>query len=354
MKKINVFDFFSGCGGTSLGFKQAGMNIAFGLDNDKDAANSFKANFPKAIFINDDIKTFSRDKLDDVISSIQGATLFCGCAPCQPFSKQNRSKDKADPRRGLLKEFGSLIANYLPTYIFVENVPGMQKPSIDTGPFVGFVRKIKKLGYYYDFAVLPALLFGVPQTRARLVFIASRNSEIELPKPTHGRKGIPFSTVSDWISDLPALTAGAYHPGDLVHRAAELSEINLRRIKATPEGGGRQDWPEDLLLQCHKRHNGHTDVYGRLSWNKPAAGLTTRCISYSNGRFGHPEQDRAISAREAACLQTFPRNYRFRGSLNSIARQIGNAVPPLMIKRIGLTIKRHYQNEQKGPPHLCG
>ncbi|HEX8954895.1 MAG TPA: DNA cytosine methyltransferase, partial [Burkholderiaceae bacterium] len=125
------------------------------------------------------------------------------------------------------------------------------------------------------------------------------------------------------------------------HRAAALSKLNLARIAATPEGGGREHWPRRLLLDCHKGHAGHTDVYGRLAWDKPAAGLTTRCISYSNGRFGHPEQDRAISVREAACLQTFPTDFVFCGSLNSRAKQIGNAVPPLMARSVGQKIRDH-------------
>lgn len=122
------------------------------------------------------------------------------------------------------------------------------------------------------------------------------------------------------------------------HTAAKLSAINIKRIQATPEGKGRESWPEDLILDCHRKYSGHTDVYGRLSWDKPASGLTTRCISYSNGRFGHPEQDRAISIREVALLQTFPFDYIFTGSMVSKAKQIGNAVPPKMAEALGKAI----------------
>jgi DNA (cytosine-5)-methyltransferase 1 len=138
------------------------------------------------------------------------------------------------------------------------------------------------------------------------------------------------------------LGAGQICELDIEHQAAKLSEKNIARIKATLQGGGRENWPENLWLECHKYHRGHTDVYGRLAWDKPAAGLTTKCISYSNGRFGHPEQDRAITVREAACLQTFPRNYTFSGGMLSKARQIGNAVPPLVAKAIGETILSHF------------
>ncbi len=195
--------------------------------------------------------------------------------------------------------------------------------------------------FTFDVKVLPALWFGVPQTRERLVLLASRGPKIALPIATHGPGKLPFATVKDWIGDLACLAAGGIDPVDPSHRAAELSELNMARIAATPEGGGRDNWPDHLLLDCHRNHKGHTDVYGRLAWNKPAAGLTTRCISYSNGRFGHPEQDRAISVREAACLQTFPTSFVFSGNLNSKARQVGNAVPPAMARSIGMTIQDH-------------
>jgi len=149
---------------------------------------------------------------------------------------------------------------------------------------------------------------------------------------------LPVSTVADWISGLESLDAGQQSSSDPDHQAMALSLLNRERILSTPEGGGRGDWPVHLVLKCHEGHRGHSDVYGRLSWDKPAAAMTTRCISYSNGRFGHPSECRAISLREAACLQTFPRNYRFLGTLTSKARQVGNAVPPLMAQKIGETI----------------
>lgn len=151
----------------------------------------------------------------------------------------------------------------------------------------------------------------------------------------------PVATVRDWIGGLPTIAAGCTDPGDPDDRSAALSTMNLRRIAWTREGGGREAWPKSLLLDCHKGFDGHSDVYGRLAWDRPAAGLTTRCISYSNGRFGHPDQNRALSVREAACLQTFPRRYRFVGSLESKARQVGNAVPPLTAKAMGRAFLKH-------------
>ena len=344
---IKVFDFFSGCGGTSCGFQQAGMEIAMGLDIDPDAARTYRSNFPQAKFIEADIQTLHTDSLVPLLTDRSHPVLFCGCAPCQPFSKQNLQKNISDPRRGLLTEFGRFVQAWLPDYIFIENVPGMQRIKGDDGPLQGFTDLLTQMGYFYKIDVLPALWFGVPQTRERLVLLASRTPGINLPDSTHGLDKVPFSTVQDWIGHLPSLHAGETHTDDPDHQAAALSDLNLHRISITPQGGGRESWPKDLWLDCHRDHKGHTDVYGRLSWSKPAAGLTTRCISYSNGRFGHPEQNRAITVREAACLQTFPRDYAFKGNLNSRARQIGNAVPPLMAQRFGEAILEHLKNSQR-------
>lgn len=264
-----------------------------------------------------------------------GPVFFCGCAPCQPFSKQNRQRAKMDPRKTLLAEFGRFVEHWLPEYVFIENVPGMQKLKGNKGPLPAFKSLLRKLGYYFDVRVLPALWFGVPQTRERLVLLACWGAGISLPEPIHGPDKEPYATVQDWIGGLAPLVAGQTDSKEPSHRAAALSTLNLARIASTPEGGGRESWPNRLLLDCHKNHVGHTDVYGRLAWNKPAVGLTTRCISYSNGRFGHPDQDRAISVREAACLQTFPKDFVFYGSLNYRAKQIGNAVPPLMARSVG-------------------
>ncbi|ENT6840455.1 DNA cytosine methyltransferase [Enterobacter kobei] len=341
MKKIKVFDFFSGCGGTSQGFRQAGMEIVFGLDYDHDASNSFRANFPQATFVNADIRDISDDAISHLINVDDDEfILFSGCAPCQPFSKQNSNKRDDDPRLDLLKEFSRFVSYYLPDFVFVENVPGMQKFNKNEGTFKYFLDKLTENGYSFDYKVMPAAWFGVPQTRERLVLLAAKNFSVQLPLPTHGGSDNPFSTVRDWIGNLPPINAGEKHGIVPDHEAAKLTEINLKRIQSTPEGGSREFWPEELILKCHRNHKGHTDVYGRLSWDKPASGLTTRCISYSNGRFGHPTQHRAISVREAASLQTFPIDYKFTGSLQSRAKQIGNAVPPKMSEAIGKHLKK--------------
>jgi DNA (cytosine-5)-methyltransferase 1 len=335
---IRVFDFFSGCGGTSCGFQTAGLDIVWALDIDADSAATFRQNFPKSEFLQADIRSVDPIVLEPLMNRSDSPIVFSGCAPCQPFSRQNNHKKGLDPRRSLLSEFARFISHWLPDYVFVENVPGLQKIDGSRGHFSDFLNLLNHLGYRSDFGVVPALWFGVPQTRERLILLASKHSTIKLPQPTHGPGSLPFSTVRNWLNGLPALRAGERNANDPDHQAASLSELNLKRIGATPEGGGRESWPSELWLDCHRNHKGHSDVYGRMRWDRPASGLTTRCISYSNGRFGHPQQMRAISVREAGCLQTFPRTFRWQGTLSSKARQIGNAVPPLMARRVAEAI----------------
>ncbi len=352
---IKVFDFFSGCGGTSAGLKAAGMDIILGLDFDADAKQTFTANFPEATFIQKDITEMATEDLQSYIELARAGgepLLFSGCAPCQPFSGQNRShKNSIDNKKRffLLGEFGRFISHYRPEFVFVENVPAIKVAKRqeanceELSPFWDFHNLLEDLGYHTEHAVISAQDFGVPQCRKRLVLVASLIGEAQFPNKTHGPdRPNRYSWVRDWIGDLPSIEAGEQHSDIPNHRAASLSQLNLERIRATPQDGGRRmDWPERLQLNCHRpkddgtQYDGHTDVYGRMRWEAPASGLTTRCISLSNGRFGHPEQARAISVREAACLQTFPIDFVFHGSLNSMARQIGNAVPVLLAQRFG-------------------
>lgn len=332
---INVYDFFSGCGGASAGFQKSGMNIQFGLDSNHDAAKTFKKNFPKAFFLENDIRNVNPEDLESIIDKFT-PKLFCGCAPCQPFSKQNHNKNEKDQRINLLGEFARFIKYYKPDFVFVENVPGIQKIQIAQSPLEYFCSTLQELNYSYKTDLICAMDYGVPQPRQRLILIASRIGEPYFPSPEFGQDNLPpYSVVSDWISGLPSLNAGETDPNDPDHTCAVLSSINLRRIKNTPEGKGRESWPEDLELECHKGHKGHTDVYGRLAFNKISSTLTTKCTSYSNGRYGHPIENRALSVREAACLQTFDRDFSFSGGLGSKARQVGNAVPPLLAYKFG-------------------
>ncbi|RMD90068.1 MAG: DNA cytosine methyltransferase, partial [Calditrichaeota bacterium] len=307
---------------------------------DHDSGETFKLNFPNTHFELIDIENYPTKKLKPIIESCSNhPILFSGCAPCQPFTRQNTKRRKDDRRIVLLNEFSRFVEYYLPEFVFIENVPGMQKIQTDEGPFGELLEMLNKWNYNVKYDIVASMKYGVPQKRRRLVLIASRLGPINFPPETHGSNAPNlhnYATVKDYIGDLPPIEAGESHPEIPNHVAANLSALNLERIRATPEGGSREDWPEHLWLDCHKgKYNGHTDVYGRMRWNEPATGLTTRCISLSNGRFGHPEQNRAISVREAACLQTFPRDFIFYGSLNSMARQIGNAVPVLLAECFG-------------------
>lgn len=327
---MQVVDFFSGCGGTSEGFRQLGLEVGLGLDVDPDAAATFRANFPEASFIQRDIREVGLDDVSRHLSSED--VLFSGCAPCQPFSKHKRGQDRTDPRWGLLDEFQRFVVGLRPAYVVLENVPGLQRVG-RKGPLPGFLAALKKAGYQTAHGLVRASDLGVPQTRLRLVVMASLHGQVSLPEPT-GRT----HTVREAIEHLPALEAGEVDSRDPDHAAMRLSPLNLERIRATPEGGTRRNWPENLRLACHREHDGHSDVYGRMAWDTPASGLTTRCLSYSNGRFGHPVQDRAISAREAASLQSFPETFSFAGGLTEKGRQIGNAVPPAMARRLASTL----------------
>lgn len=352
-KKIAVFDFFCGCGGTSRGFQQAGMEIAFALDIDPDAKKTFVKNFPKAVFCDKSISQIDNDDIAPILANYSDKyKLFCGCAPCQPFTKQKTESPERDTRKSLLSQFGNIVQKYEPDFVFVENVPGLQKVSqSEEGPLPSFKALLRKMKYRVAVGVVAAQDYGTPQLRRRFVLLASRHGGICIPPPTHGNKDVsPYKTVRDAISDLPPISAGEEYKGQklLNHRAAVLSDLNMKRIKVSAhDGGGRPDWPKKLWPKCYKRrkdgtiHTGHTDCYGRLWWDRPATGLTTRCISYSNGRFGHPEQNRALSIREAARLQGFDDDFELVGNLNSMAKQIGNAVPIDLARAMGEQFIRH-------------
>lgn len=341
--RVDLADFFAGCGGTTRGFADVGIRPLLAVDWDEDAAATYRLNFPETTFITRDIRDVSADEVDAALPPRSGAIrLFAGCAPCQPFSGHRHGPTASDSRSFLLLEFLRFVKALDPELIFVENVPGMQRLSTSQGPLAEFVAELSRT-HSVSVDTISSADYGVPQTRRRLVLLASRLGPIELPVPTHGpHGGSPHSTVRDWISPLPPIVAGQDDPEFSNHRAMRLSALNLERIRATPEGGDRRDWPRRLWPYCHRGgFDGHTDVYGRLSWDSPAPTLTTKCLSYSNGRFGHPSQDRALSAREAARLQTFPDSFQFTGSLTSQGKQIGNAVPVVLARHFGRHILDH-------------
>lgn len=339
-----ALDFFCGAGGLTRGLMDSGIKVVAGIDIENKCKESYEFNNRNSKFINLDIRNIGLKELKEIgITKRTKDLLLAGCAPCQPFSKHQKKQNRM-PDATLLSEFGRIVSLIEPEYILIENVPGLSKVK-GYNTFKRFVNSLEKLGYKYDYEILDAKYFGVPQNRRRLVLLASKEGEIRLPNPLYGTKSKPFRTVRNAIERFPEISAGSSNKEVPNHTSASLSKINLERISLTPKNGGRRfDWPKHLELDCHKNgFKGHTDVYGRMNWDQPAPTLTGRCISLSNGRYGHPEQNRAISLREAASLQSFPDEYQFFGSQISIAQQIGNAVPVKLAEALGKTILKHQQ-----------
>ncbi len=342
--RIGVVDLFCGIGGLSYGLREAGLQILAGYDLDQTCAFAYERN-NNAQFIYKDIRMVSGKEVSTLLAETD-VKVLAGCAPCQPFSSYAFKNKKKDPNKyDLLYEFGRLVKEVQPDLVTMENVSQIltfkEKPVLED-----FVSLLKDEGYFVYMNKIFCPDYGIPQNRKRLVLLASKFGEISLIPPTH--KPSNYLTVKDAIGDLPALRAGEADRYDPLHRSKSLSPLNLKRIQRTPYGGGWQDWPEDLRLECHKRENGKSfgSVYGRMVWEKPAPTMTTLCTGYGNGRFGHPTQDRAISIREAALLQTFPKSYQFFSdekdvSITKASRYIGNAVPPKLGEVIGNSIIKH-------------
>ena len=338
MITMKAIDFFCGAGGLTKGLQQAGIDVIAGIDLNKTCQPTYDVNNAPAKFVGADINNIQREDLKALIPDLmenRDNILFAGCAPCQSFSQQRRSNKKR-PDATVLGEFGRLVEEVLPGSVLVENVPGIAKIK-GRSTFKRFLEVLDRNGYSYVWDTLNAKDYGVPQNRVRMVLIAVRNGRASLPEKTHGEGLLPYNTVRDTIEKFPPLQAGESHPDILNHTAASIMQINMARLMATPhDGGDRQAWPNHLVLECHKNgHKGHGDVYGRMFWDLPAPTLTGKCYSFSNGRYGHPEQDRAISLREAASLQTFPDDYEFYGNQGQKGLQIGNAVPVLLGEVLG-------------------
>jgi DNA (cytosine-5)-methyltransferase 1 len=336
-KRLKAVDFFCSAGGVTCGFKQAGIDVLGGIDIDPACKITYEKN-NDAKYLCADVSNLEKEKVAEVfkIKRNQDDLIFVGCSPCQYYSNIKTDKSKSKETRLLLEDFQEFVDYYRPGYLFIENVPGLDKnPESPLGKFKLF---LTNHGYVFDEDVLNAKYYGVPQNRRRYVLIATRLREkIELPKAD--RKNI--ITVKQAIGDYSKfnpIAAGTRDDTTFIHSSAGLSKRNMKRIRLTPpDGGSRKAWDnKELQLECYKNHNGHTDVYGRMSWEKPSPTITTRFVSLSNGRYGHPEQDRAISLREGATLQSFPDDYIFHSnSQGTIAKMIGNAVPPLLAKAIG-------------------
>lgn len=339
----SVIDLFCGAGGLSHGFMLEGFDIVAGVDFDAKCKYPFERN-NGAPFLLEDVAKIDADRLNSLFKPGLPRVLV-GCAPCQPFSKYSQGRE--DGRWQLLEHFSRLICEVQPDIVSMENVPRLQK-FMGSAVFSTFVRALRNNDYFVDWKIAYCPDYGIPQSRSRLVLLASRFGPPGVPEATHTPD--QYKTVRDVIGDLPALTAGGADPADPLHRCSELSENNVKRMRASRPGGSWRDWEQDLVTPCHRRQTGqgYSSVYGRMKWDEPAPTITTQFFGFGNGRFGHPEQDRAISLREGALIQTFPPHYAFvpegqKIEIKTLGRLIGNAVPVSLGQAIARRISVHLE-----------
>lgn len=353
--KFKAIDLFCGAGGLSTGLKKSGFRICLGVDIDETALKTYKCNLKRTKVLKEDIKKVTGEKITELTGiKKHGNFLLAGCPPCQGFSSLGK-RDVSDKKNELVYEYVRIINELEPTFILMENVPGM---STGVGKEI-FKKVVEKLveNYHVEYDTLNAADYGVPQIRKRLVLHGIRNDVYSnigldrvktkiLPLPTHSRdkkKGYKkWVTVGKAISDLPILDAGAgYNNGTIKnHKARNLSEINIERLKEIRlHGGNREMISEELQLECHKKENVcYTDTYGIIDPNKPAPTITSGCTIISKGRYCHPTQNRGLSIREAARLQSFDDKFEFHGNMGEMSLQIGNAVPPKLAQASGKVI----------------
>jgi DNA (cytosine-5)-methyltransferase 1 len=344
--KISAVDLFCGVGGLSYGLQEAGIDVVAGVDIDPACEYPYETNI-RAPFHRLDVCELQADELAGMWSK-GSIRMLAGCAPCQPFSSYRRGADTSQETQWpLVDEVGRLVEGTKPEIVTMENVPRIGSTPI----FKAFVARLEKLRYsvHVESCYCPA--YGVPQHRRRLVLVASLLGEIRVPK---GKVSpADYVTVEQVIRGLPKLSHGEADPTDRLHKSRTLTPINLERIKSSTPGGTWEEWREDLRAPCHRKSSGSTfrNVYARMVWNEPSPTITTLSHNYGTGRFGHPEQHRAISLREAALLQSFPRDYEFVApdqpvQFAPLGRLIGNAVPPRLAEAVGEAVIGHVEAVQ--------
>lgn len=336
-----VVDLFCGVGALSHGLKQAGFAIMAGYDTDARCKFAFETNNSATFHTRDVSKLTAKEVSAHFTGSLP--TIIAGCAPCQPFSTY-KQRYAEDPQWGLVEKFARLSIEIAPDFVTMENVPALERYK-GGKVFNSFVEALRDAGYSVEWTIARCEDFGVPQRRRRLVLIAAK--ERTAVKLSTGKTAA--ISVKTAIGALPKLKAGEADTNDPLHVASSLSDLNLRRIRASKPGGTWRDWPQELRAACHTRPSGKTypGVYARMTWDDPSPTMTTQCYGFGNGRFGHPEQDRAISLREAAILQSFPSDYQFlpdteAPSMKEVGRWIGNAVPVKLGEAIGKQIALLY------------
>lgn len=338
--QVDAIDLFCGAGGLTHGLGKAGINVRVGVDIDPACEHPYVVN-NNASFLLKSVESLDASELRRYYRR-RGIKLLAGCAPCQTFSTYNQKATESDKRWWLLLQFLRLVGELSPHLVTMENVPRLVEQNV----FSKFVTNLEKQGYSVTFQIVNCVDYGVPQQRNRLVLLASKFGPISILSPKQfGRRR---RSVKQAIGHLPPIQAGQAHPQDPLHQSSALSKINMYRIRASKPGGTWRDWPRKLIAECHKKQSGkgYSSVYGRMTWQDPAPTMTTQFFGFGNGRFGHPEQDRAISLREGAILQSFPQSYEFirpgeRVCQESIGRLIGNAVPVTLGEVIGASLIAH-------------
>jgi DNA (cytosine-5)-methyltransferase 1 len=330
----------------------AGVNVAAGYDIDEMCRFPYEHNNPGTIFHHESITALTSSDLARHYPKGH-ARVLVACAPCQTFSRYTQGlENESDPKWTLLRDFGRLVRELKPDIVSMENVPDLQRYKI----FHDFLAVLADEGFHFANDTKRWVVYcpdyGVPQNRRRLVIVASRLGPIELIPPTH--RPNEYRNVADVLGNLPPLRAGDVSKTDPLHRTSTLSARNLRRIRASKPGGTWRDWPRWLRADCHKEKSGksYPSVYGRMEWDKPSPTITTQFYGFGNGRFGHPEQDRGISLREGAILQSFPKRYQFVEpdadySFKGIGKLIGNAVPVLLGRAVGKTVTNHLREHER-------
>ena len=348
--KLKAVDFFCSGGGMSCGMQQSGIEVIAGIDFDISCKETYEANIGENKFIHADVFELKEEELEKKlnIKKNDDNLLLIGCSPCQFWSIINTSREKSSKSKDLLKEFRRFVEYFNPGYVVVENVPGVLRRKEESG-LDDFIDWLKGNGYTVHANIHEVSNYGVPQHRKRFTLTANRVTADELiPQPRQGRK----TTVRDVLgvhNNFPSIPQGFKDDTDRLHTVAGLNAINLKRLAITPhDGGDRMAYVlnKELAPPCHYgKIDGFKDIYGRMYWDRPAPTITTKFFSISNGRFAHPEEDRAISLREGAVLQSFPLTYKFKGkSIANIARMIGNAVPPTYANAVGNAIIQNHNN----------
>lgn len=339
---VQAVDLFCGAGGLTYGLQEAGITVVEGVDLDGACRHAYEKN-NNAQFVHKSVLNYTVEDIDSALGHAKFKVL-AGCAPCQPFSTYTQGpRGNHRDKWALLDRFGELAHDAQPDIVSMENVT----PLAETDRFRSFVAELEHAGFYVNSWIVDCRHYGAPQQRRRLVLLASRHGEIELLPASHPSRE-DWKVVRDAIGEMSPISAGDVDAKDPLHRTSRLSEVNMKRMLASKPGGTWRDWPKTLRADCHVRKSGKTypSVYGRMEWDKPAPTITGQCFGFGNGRFGHPEQHRAISLREAAILQTFPPSYEFveenaQVHMKSVGRMIGNAVPPLLGLVIGRSILQH-------------